>query len=290
MNNKIFITLWMMLSLFAFEARALSVTDDAGQVIQLEHEAKRIITLAPHIVEQLFAIGAGERIVGTVSYSDYPEAANEIPLVGGYDRFDMETILALKPDLIIGWQSGNSAEQIAQLKSLGITLFLDEPRRVDDIPRTIERLGIITGEQQRATEVAQQFRDGFYSLREKFRSKSRVTLFYQLWHRPLMTVNGQQIINDIINQCGGENIFKELSALTPVVSREAVIAADPEVIITSGMKDARPESHDEWLQWGAMQAVSRGHIYAIDPDIIHRASPRMLKGAETICGFIDSAR
>lgn len=279
-----------MLSLFALEARALSVTDDAGQVIQLEHEAKRIITLAPHIVEQLFAIGAGERIVGTVSYSDYPDAANEIPLVGGYDRFDMETILALKPDLIIGWQSGNSAEQIAQLKSLGITLFLDEPRRVDDIPRTIERLGIITGEQQRATEVAQQFRDGFDSLREKFRSKSRVTLFYQLWHRPLMTVNGQQIINDIINQCGGENIFKELSALTPVISREAVIAADPEVIITSGMKDARPESHDEWLQWGAMRAVSRGHIYAIDPDIIHRASPRMLKGAETICGFIDSAR
>lgn len=290
MNNKFFLVLCLLPSLFVLDARALSVTDDAGQVIQLEREVKRIITLAPHIVEQLFAIGAGERIVGTVSYSDYPEAANDIPVVGGYDRFDMEAILALKPDLIIGWQSGNSTEQIAQLQSLGMTLFLDEPRRVDDIPRTIERLGIITGEQQRATEVAQHFRDGFGSLREKFGSKSRVTLFYQLWHRPLMTVNGQQIINDIIIQCGGENIFKELSALTPVVSREAVIAADPEVIITSGMKDARPESHDEWLQWGGMRAVSRGHIYAIDPDIIHRASPRMLKGAETICGFIDSAR
>lgn len=290
MNNGFFLILCLLPSLFVLEARALSVTDDVGQVVQLEREAKRIITLAPHIVEQLFAIGAGERIVGTVSYSDYPEAANKIPVVGGYDRFDMEAILALKPDLIIGWQSGNSTEQIAQLKSLGMTLFLDEPRKVDDIPRTIERLGIITGEQQRATEVAQHFRDGFDSLRERFGSKSRVTLFYQLWHRPLMTVNGQQIINDIINQCGGENIFKELSALTPVVSREAVIAADPEIIITSGMKDARPESHDEWLQWGAMRAVSRGHIYAIDPDIIHRASPRILKGAETICGFIDSAR
>jgi len=274
----------------SFQTRAISVTDDAGQKVQLEGEAKRIITLAPHIVEQLFAIGAGDRIVGTVSYSDYPQAAKEIPLVGGYNRFNMEAILALKPDLVIGWLSGNGPEQIEQLKGLGITIFLDEPRKVDDIAETIERLGLITGNSRKADEVAQGFREGFHRLRKQYQGKRRVTLFYQLWHQPLMTVNGEQIINDIINQCGGENIFKELTALTPVVSREAVITADPEIIITSGMKEARPESHDEWLAWSSMRAVKGGHLYAINPDIIHRASPRMLQGAETICNYIDSAR
>ncbi len=290
MVNRYFITLCFISALLPFNVEAITVVDDAGTEINLKREAQRIVTLAPHIVEQLFAIGAGDLIVGTVSYSDYPEAAKEIPVIGGYNRFDLETIIALKPDLVIGWLSGTSAAQLEQLKGLGIAIFLDEPKRVDDIATNIERLGVITGRHRQAAEVVREFREGFGRLREQYQSKQRVTLFYQLWHQPLMTINGEQIINDILNQCGGENIFRELTALTPVVSREAVIAADPEVIITSGMKDARPESHDEWMAWGSMRAVKGGHIYSINPDIIHRASPRMLKGAEKICGFIDSAR
>ncbi len=290
MSSRLLIKLCIILPLFSIDAGALSVTDDGGQVIELKREARRIVTLAPHIVEQLFAIGAGDRIVGTVSYSDYPEAANDIPLIGAYNRFDMEAIIALKPDLVIGWLSGNSAGQVAQLKALGIPLFLDEPRKIEDIPNSLERLGAIVGQQQRAAAVAQKFRAEFRALGEKFSSKTRVTLFYQLWHQPLMTVNGDQIINDIIDHCGGENIFKDLAALTPVVSREAVIAADPQVIITSGMKDAWSESGNGWLQWDSMRAVGSRQIYAIDPDIIHRASPRMLRGAEMICRFIDAAR
>ena len=290
MMNRLFITLCFISTLLPLSTSAISVIDDAGREINLKSDAKRIITLAPHIVEQLFAIGAGDRIVGTVSYSDYPEAAKEIPVIGGYNLFDLETIIALKPDLVIGWLSGNSAAQLEQLKSLGITIFLDEPQKIADVANNIERLGVITGTSRRAIEVANQFRDGFRQLAERYRSKRGVTLFYQLWHQPLMTINGEQIINDIINRCGGENIFRDLTALTPTVSREAVIAADPEVIITSGMKDARPESHDEWRRWGTIRAVSNDNLYSIDPDIIHRASPRMLQGAGVLCGFIDSAR
>jgi len=288
--NRFLITLCLMTALFPFVAKAITVVDDAGNEIQLKHEAKRIVTLAPHIVEQLFAIGAGDLIVGTVNFSDYPEAATNIPEIGSYERFDLEAIIALKPDLVIGWLSGNSNAQLEQLKGFGIPLFFDKPRRVDDIATNIERLGLLTGKSRNATEVAGKFRDGFQRLAERYQSKRRVTLFYQLWHQPLMTINGEQIINDILNLCGGENIFRELTALTPVVSREAVIAADPELIITSGMKNARPESHDEWMRWGLMRAVSNGNLYSIDPDIIHRASPRMLGGAEKICSFIDSAR
>lgn len=290
MANQFITTLCLMASFLPSVAGAISVVDDAGNEIRLKHEARRIITLAPHIVEQLFAIGAGDRIVGTVSYSDYPEAATTIPEVGSYESFDLEAIIALKPDLVIGWLSGNSSAQLAQLKDFGIPLFFDKPRRVDDIATNIERLGVVTGNRRQAAEVAAKFREGFRRLAQRYQSKRRVTLFYQLWHQPLMTINGEQIIDDILTLCGGENIFRELTALTPVVSREAVIAADPEVIITSGMKDARPESHDEWKRWGLIRAVSGGHLYSIDPDLVHRASPRMLWGAEQICAFIDSAR
>jgi iron complex transport system substrate-binding protein len=279
-----------LVALTPFTLAAVTLLDDAGSEIELKREASRIITLAPHIVEQLFAIGAGQQVVGTVSYSDYPAAAKNIPLIGGYDHFDMEAIVALKPDLVIGWLSGNSVAQIEQIRRLGIPLFLDEPRRVDDIAKNIERLGLITGRQQQGAVVAQNFRAELQRLRKRYHSKTPVTIFYQLWPQPLMTINGEQIINDIFNYCGGENIFRELSALTPVVSREAVIAADPEVIIIAGNSAAQSLPELEWLAWRSMRAVEAGHLYVIDPDIIHRASPRMLQGAMQICGFIDAAR
>ena len=288
--NKLLISFCFIAISLPFSVRAVSVIDDAGNTINLKSEVQRIVTLAPHIVEQLFAIGAGDRIVGTVSYSDYPEAAKQIPLIGGYTRFDLETIVALKPELVIGWLSGNNPEQITQLKNLGIEVLLDEPQHVDDIAHSIERLGVITGKQHKAAEVADKFREGFKHLREQYQSKSKVTLFYQLWHKPLMTVNGRQIINDVLDICGGDNIFKELPTLTPVVSREAVIAADPKIIIISGMKDVRPKSYDEWLAWDSMRAVKGEHLYTVKPDLIHRATPRILWGAEKICAFIDSAR
>ena len=269
---------------------ALSVIDDSGKEVYLKREATRIITLAPHIVEQLFAIGVGDRIVGTVNYSDYPEAAKQIQVIGGYDRFDIESIVALKPDLVIGWISGNSREQIEQIKNMGLTLFLDEPRKVGDIAKTMGRLEKLTGQYSMANNASEKFNSGFQQLKKQYHSKKRITLFYQLWHQPLMTVNGEQIINDILDICGGDNIFKDLSALTPVISREAVIAADPEIIITTGMQDERIESHAEWKRWGSLRAIKNNNLYSINPDIIHRASPRLLSGAKKICAFIDQAR
>ncbi|MCW8825041.1 MAG: cobalamin-binding protein [Gammaproteobacteria bacterium] len=290
MVHRFLICIGLLVSLFSLNVNAISVIDDVGQEIVLKGEARRIIALAPHIVEQLFEIGAGDKIVGTVSYSDYPDAAKSIPVIGGYNRFDMEAIIALKPDLVIGWSSGNSVEQIEQLKRLGITLFLDEPRKIDDIAKTMERFGLLTGREELAREAAKQYRNGFFDLREKSKGKAPAKLFYQLWHRPLMTVNGEHIINDILELCGGENIFSVLPALTPVVSREAVIAANPQLIITSGMDNMRSASQADWLEWKSMRAVKGGNVYHINPDIIHRATPRILEGATMICQFIESAQ
>ena len=283
-------TLILAFYFLSSHAFAISVIDDSGKEVYIKTEATRIVALAPHIVEQLYAIGAGDRIVGTVNHSDYPEAAKHLPVIGGYNRFDLESILALKPDLIIGWVSGNSSEQIEQLKNMGITLFLDEPRKIGDIAKTMDRLGILTGQHSTTLKATEEFKTGFLKLHKQYRYKRRLRIFYQLWHQPLMTINGKQIINDILDQCGGENIFKNLSALTPVISREAVIAANPEVIITTGMHDERIESQAEWKTWSSLQAVKNKNLYSINPDLIHRASPRLLSGARHICAFIEQAR
>ncbi len=280
---------WLSLiyiALLPLQLAALEVEDDSGQRIVLDAPAISIVALAPHITEQLFAIGAGGKIVGTVEYSDYPEAAKAIPRVGGYSRLDLERIVALQPDLVIGWQSGNNAQQLQRLETLGLTLYRSEPRHLDDIAEGMLRLGILSGHQGEAEQAAAAFRSGVRALREAVDNRVVRSVFYQIWNRPLMTVNGEHLISEVISLCGGENIFAALTALTPKLSQEAVIAADPEVIIASGMGQERPEWLDEWRRWPQMRAVKEGRLYVIDPSIIQRASPRLLEGAKTLCSLV----
>lgn len=267
---------------------ALEVKDDSGQRISLPQPAERVISLAPHVTEQLFAIGAGGQLVGAVEYSDYPETAKKIPRVGGYSQFDLERILALKPDLIVGWESGNSAQQLARLERLGMTVYRSEPRRLEDIARSLERLGILTGKTASAVKQAKHFREKLATLKKEVSSRPPRRLFYQIWNRPLMTVNGEHLINDVITLCGGENIFVALPSLSPTVSEEAVLVANPEIIIASGMGAERPEWLDDWRRWPQLSAVKSNRLFVIDPNLIQRATPRLLKGAELMCQFIRS--
>ncbi|MCW8917379.1 MAG: cobalamin-binding protein [Gammaproteobacteria bacterium] len=277
----------IFLALCSLSLQAVEVTDDSGKQLTLNAPAQRIISLAPHVTEQLYAIGAGERIVGAVDYSDYPEAAKRVPRVGGYSRLDLEQILALKPDLVIGWQGGNNSQQLERLEALGLRLYRSEPRRLDDIASGMERLGLLTGNEHDANDQATQFRQRVEQLRHAAQGRAPRTLFYQIWDRPLMTVNGEHLINEVITLCGGRNIFAALPLPTPKVSTEAVIAADPEVIIASGMGAERPEWLDEWRQWPQLRAVKGERLYVIDPNLIQRATPRLLDGVAQMCGFIN---
>ncbi len=269
---------------------AVMVEDDTGHTVRLAKTAERIISLAPHVTEQLFAIGAGERVVGAVDYSDYPEQAKALPRVGGYTRLDPERILALEPDLVVGWHSGNDARQLERLQMLGLPIYLSEPRRLNDIADGMERLGVLAGVGDEAHIAAERFRSGIERLRERRGDAPRLRVFYQIWNRPLMTVNGEHLINDVITLCGGENVFAAIDTLTPTVSEEAVIAADPEVIIASGMATERPEWLDDWRRWPQLAAVKNGGLYVIAPDIIQRATPRLLQGAERFCRLLDAVR
>jgi len=172
----------------------VSVTDDTGREVRLAQPAQRIVSLAPHITELLFSAGAGGRIVGVVEYSDYPPAAKKLPRVGAYNAVDMERILALRPDLVIAWASGNPPALIEQLRSLGLTVFLSEPRSLEDVASNLERFGQLAGTQTTAQAAADEFRRRLQALRVRYSDRKPVSVFYQIWHRPLMTVNGEHLI------------------------------------------------------------------------------------------------
>lgn len=252
--------------------------------------AQRIISLAPHITELLYAAGAGSKLVGNVDYGDYPPAAKALPKVGGYTRPDLEAILALKPDLIIAWQSGNPPAALEKLKAMGIAVHVSQPDRIEDVAREIERLGVLAGTESVANPAAAAFRARHAALAVRFSQRPMVDVFYQIWKQPLMTVNDKQIISDAIRLCGGRNVFGSLPILAPTVTVEAVIAANPEVIVASGMGDERPEWLNDWRRWKTLTAVKRDNLYFIPPQEIQRHTPRLLDGAEKLCLALDAAR
>jgi iron complex transport system substrate-binding protein len=284
-------TCFLILALFSGLVRAeVSVTDDTGALVRLGQPARRVITLAPHLAETVFAAGAGDRLVGTVEYSDYPEAARKLARVGGYSRLDLEAVVALKPDLIVAWQSGNSPANIDTLRAFGFPVYVSQPDRLEDVASEIERLGLLAGSPETADAAARRFRARLADLRERHGARPVVRTFYQIWKQPLSTVGGRQIISSVIRLCGGENVFDRLETIAPVVTVEAVLAADPEAIVASGMDEARPEWLDDWKRWPAMTAIARNNLFFVPPELIQRHTPRLLDGAEYLCRHLETAR
>lgn len=293
MNRNSFIVL-ILVFLFPgtpdLSAEVITVRDDIGRIIRLAEPAQRIVTLAPHAVEMLFAAGAGDRIVGTVSYSDYPEQAKSIPRVGSYNALDVERILALQPDLVFAWDSGNKKDQIEKLIQLGLTVFINEPHSIEDVVSSIERIGRLTATETRARRFNANFLKHYRQLQETYQGKSKVRIFYQVWNDPLITVNGQHLISAVMRLCGAENIFNDMSALSASVSVEAVIAAQPEIIIAGGEADKQTQLLGNWRRWKTLPAVRHEQLYLIEPGLLHRHGPRILDGAEIMCRYVEQAR
>jgi iron complex transport system substrate-binding protein len=269
---------------------ALEMSDDTGRFVRLPAPAQRIVSLAPHVTELLFAAGAGARVVGVVAYSDYPPQAQALPRVGGYSSVDLEAVAALKPDLVIGWQSGNRDAHLDRLAALGIPLYLNEPRSLDDVARSLERFGRLAGSEVEGAAAAAAFRARHRALAARYRERPPVRTFYQIWERPLMTVNDHHLIADVIRLCGGTNVFGGLGPLAPTIGVEAVLAANPEAIVASGMDAARPEWLDQWARWPGLAAGAAGNLFFIPPELIQRHTPRILDGAERLCEQLETAR
>jgi len=268
----------------------ISVLDDTGRRIELESPARRIVSLAPHLTELLFAAGAGAAVVGTSEFSDFPLAARDITRIGGGGGLDIEAILALHPDLVLAWQSGNPGGQLERLRQLGLTLFQSEPRRLLDVPATLLRLGQLAGSEPVAREAARAFDERYRELQRKYSGRAAVRVFYQVWRQPLMTVNGEHLISDVIRLCGGRNVFSDLPALAPQIDIEAVLAADPEVIITGTEGGDETGELADWTSWPQLAAVARGHLYGVQRELLVRHTPRILDGAAQVCRILEKVR
>jgi iron complex transport system substrate-binding protein len=249
--------------------------------------AERIVTLAPHLAELVHAAGAGERLVGTVQWTDYPAAAAALPRIGDAFRLDLEALAELAPDLVLAWQGGNPDHMIEQLKQHGYRVVALAPQRLDDIGEQLLEIGRLAGSTATAQTAATSYRTELEALRDAHTGRPELRVFYQVSWRPLYTVGGRQLISEVIALCGGQNIFEDLGELAPAVSMEAVIARDPQVILTS---EVQREELAEWRRWPAVTAVANGHLYAVEGDLVVRASPRILEGTRQVCEALDRAR
>jgi iron complex transport system substrate-binding protein len=286
--NRFFLLAAWLLSLHA--SAAITVRDDAGNNVVLQRPAQRVVTLAPHVTEMVFAAGGGDLIVGTVGYSDFPPAAKNIPRVGDHKQIDIERIIALKPDLLVVWLHGNSERQLEHLRKLGIPLFYSEPHKLDDIPENIVRLGQLMGTEKQAAQSAAEQRQQLARLKAQYQNRPPVRVFYQVWGRPVYTLNGKHVISDVLKLCGGENIFASLSVTAPTVSTEAVLLENPEAMITGDRRDTTKAGLEIWNQYPTLLAVQRGNLFAIDADLLNRAGPRLVQGAAAVCEKLELAR
>jgi iron complex transport system substrate-binding protein len=270
-------------------AQVPSVVDDAGHRVAFERPARRVISLSPAITELLFTIGAGDRVVGASEYSDFPPAARALPRVARAQSVDLERIAALAPDLIVTWGSGYPAATLDALAGLGVPVFVSEPGSLESIATTLERLGRLTAAPG-ASAAADAFRARLQALRARYSARAPVRVFYQVWPQPLMTLSGRHVVSEAIRVCGGRNVFEDLSPLVPTIDAEAVLAADPDVLIASEPCGVDRGALAAWKRFGSMRAVARGHLETLDADKLDRATPRMLDAVEAMCERIDAAR
>jgi iron complex transport system substrate-binding protein len=277
------------IALVASANAGIERTDDRGVTIRLEAPAQRLVALAPNLTELVFAAGAGERLVGAARFSDFPPEARPIPRVGDAARIDLERIVALRPQLVLGWKSGNQAGDIERLGRLGYAVFVTEPARLADIPRLVRVIGVLAGTARTAERAAAGFEQEIQALRARFAARPKVRVFYEVWHRPLITVNGAHVISGVIELCGGENVFARAPVLTPTVSLEALAAAHPEVILGGTGPDDGDAFARQWRE-SALSMLRTVPALHVNPDHLQRSTLRVVEGARVVCDHLEKIR
>lgn len=254
-----------------------------------QNVAQRIVTLAPNLTELVYAAGAGDRLVGTVEFSDYPAEAQQLPRVGDAFRVDYETLHRLSPDLILSWQSGNPRDVIAKLGQTGYRVVELEAQSLDDIAQQLEQIGELAGTRSAADAAASDFRAHIKALSDEYAHRPPLQVFFQISAAPWFTVSGQHVINEAIKLCGGINVFNDLPGVAPSVSLEAIVRANPEVIVAA-RKDLSPGWQEVWEGRNMVSAVANGRLYAVEADVVSRSTPRLVSGVEQICDALETAR
>ena len=266
------------------------VVDDVGREVHLQQPAQRIITLAPHATENAFAAGAGDAVVGRSAFSDFPAAAQALPILSGYRGIDIERVLRLRPDLVVVWQTGGSTRQIDHLIKLGIPLYISEPRSLSAIADNLRDMGLLAGVSERAEAAAEGFLDEVARLRAQYRRVRRLSVFYQIWAAPVSTINGAHLATELLNLCGATNVFANLPVLAGPVSMEAILKLDPDAIVLSADESSAADWMQRWQRWPSLRAVRAGALVVIDADLSSRHTTRVVEGINALCIALDRAR
>lgn len=269
---------------------AVSVTDDTGKTLALARTPQKIVSIAPGATEMLFAAGAGKQVIATVEFSDEPVEARKVPRIGDNNAIDVERVVSLRPDLVVVWEGGNNAGQVAQLERLGIPLYRHSVERLTDIPPALRRLGQMAGTSAQAEKAARDVEARFAKLAKTYGSGEKLSVMLQVWNKPVYTVGGTHMMTDSLRLCGARNIFDDLREKGPAVDIEAVIARNPQVIVAVAPPGVAREWLDDWKRYGSMQAVRNNTLVPYEDTRLSRLGPSTLEGTETLCKALDGVR
>jgi vitamin B12 transport system substrate-binding protein len=247
--------------------------------------AERVVSLAPSMSEIMLELGAAERLVGVLDGGERPAELKHLPSVGHYGQVELETLLALRPDLILLWPDSVPAAQREQLKSFGIPLYVGEPHDLEQLAEQFAEVGREVGVEARGRQLRDAFRAGLSRLRHRYRREPSLAVFYQVWHEPLYTIGGRQIIGDALDVCGARNVFAELQLPAPQVNVEAVLARAPEVILAGSDAELR-----HWQAWPQLPAVRLEQLWTVPDKGLERPSFQMLAAIEKLCAVLTKAR
>lgn len=250
--------------------------------------ALRVVALAPHLAELMFAAGAGAQLVGVSSYSDYPEGVRKLPVIGDAFRIDHEQLALLRADLLLAWASGTPAHVVDSLRERGYRVELIRTASLRDIAAALRHIGKLTGSGAAAQKSAAAFEQSLKTLAQRWQDAEQIRVFYQVSLRPLYTVNGDHYISELISLCGGQNIFAELNELAPMISEEAVLDRDPEVVLAAA--SGEESTAIAWGHWTTLAANRYANHFTIPADTVARPTPRVISAGAAICETLHRAR
>ena len=286
------ISLFAMLCLIWLPGQILAtscVQDDLNQPVCV-NQAQRVLVLAPHLTEIVDFVGGLKQVVAVDGSSNYPAAVNTLPKMGNPWMLGAEAILARKPDLVLVWQSGISMEVVAQLRKAGVAVFVSEPKSIAQVASTMQRLASLLGTSESTEPKVEEWLKAFGTLRAQYANAQPVSVFYQVWSQPLMTLGGQHVVSEVIALCGGRNVFADLPSLAAQVSVEGVLKRNPSVVLASGSAKDHRALVKQWSAWPGLAAVQGSGVYTIPGDILVRNGPRLIDAGRQVCDRIESAR
>ena len=265
------------------------VKDDLNEAVCVK-QAQRVLVLAPHLTEIVDFVGGLKQVVAVDGSSNYPVAVNTLPKMGNPWMLGAEAILARKPDLVLVWQSGISMDAVAQLRKAGVAVFVSEPKSIAQVAGTMQRLASLLGTAESTQPKVEEWLKAFDALRAQYAKAQPVSVFYQVWSQPLMTLGGQHVVSEVIALCGGRNVFADLPSLAAQVSVEGVLKRNPSVVLASGTAQDNKALVKQWSAWPGLAAVQGSGIHTIPSDILVRNGPRLIDASKRVCAHIDDAR